>query len=105
MAIRDQALRRGRRANRESFVRNVLADVLWANNVHPTPILLGRPGHKGGRTNYARLKRDVVVQLKQDRGGYCSTMVDLYGLGPGFPGHPHPTIFQTSRRFGMSSSQ
>lgn len=89
----------------ESFVRNVLAEVLWASNVHPMPILLGTPGHKGGRTNYARVKRDVVVLLKQDRGAYCSTMVDLYGLGSGFPGHPHLIIFQTSRRFGMSSGQ
>lgn len=74
----------------ESFVRNVLAEVLWGSNVHPTPILLGTPGHKGGRTSYARVKRDVVVLLKQDRGAYCSTMVDLYGLGAGFPGHPPP---------------
>jgi hypothetical protein len=74
----------------ESFVRNVLAEVLWGSNVHPTPILLGTPGHKGGRTSYARVKRDVLVLLKQDRGAYCSTMVDLYGLGPGFPGHPPP---------------
>jgi hypothetical protein len=74
----------------ESFVKNVLAEVLWGNNVHPTPILLGTPGHKGGRTSYARVKRDVLVLLKQDPGAYCSTMVDLYGLGPGFPGHPPP---------------
>jgi hypothetical protein len=74
----------------ESFVRNVLAEVLWGSKVHPTPILLGTPGHKGGRTSYARLKRDVVVQLKQDRGAWCSTMIDLYGLGPGFPGYPPP---------------
>lgn len=73
----------------ESFVRNALAEVLWGSNVHPTPILLGTPGHKGGRT-YARVKRDVVVLLKQDRNAYCSTMVDLYGLGAGFPGHPPP---------------
>jgi hypothetical protein len=74
----------------ESFVRNVLAEVLWRSKVHPIPIVLGRPGHKGGRTSYARVKRDVLVQLKQDRGAYCSTMVDLYGLGPDFPGHPPP---------------
>jgi hypothetical protein len=71
-------------------VGNVLAEALWRSNVHPTPILLGPPGHKGGRTSYARVKRDVRVLLKQDRAAYCSTMVDLYGLGPGFPGHPPP---------------
>jgi hypothetical protein len=74
----------------ESFVKNVLAEALWGSNVHPTPILLGTPGHKGGRTSYAGVKRDVLVLLKQDRRAYCSTMVDLYGLGMGFPGHPPP---------------
>ncbi len=74
----------------QSFVTNVLAEVLWGSNVHPTPILLGKPGHEGGRTSYARVKRDILAVLKQDRDAYCSTMVDLYGLGPGFPGHPPP---------------
>jgi hypothetical protein len=74
----------------ESFVANVLAPVLWESDVLPTPILLGPPGHKGGRTSYARVSRDVQAQLKQDRGAYCSTMIDLYGLGEGFPGTPPP---------------
>ena len=75
----------------EYFVRNVLADTLWPSDIHPIPILLGVPGQKGGRTNYARVRRDIVVQLKQDRGAYCSTMIDFYGLGSGFPGHPPPS--------------
>jgi Domain of unknown function (DUF4276) len=74
----------------ESFIANVLAPVLWNSNIDPIPILLGPPGHRGGRTSYARVKRDVLVLLKQDRGAYCSTMVDLYGLGPDFPGTPPP---------------
>ena len=74
----------------ESFVANLLAPVLWASNVHPTPILLGPAGQKGGRTSYVRVSRDVRVLLKQDHGAYCSTMIDLYGLGEGFPGTPPP---------------
>jgi hypothetical protein len=74
----------------ESFVKSVLAETLWRSNVDPTPILLGRPGQKGGRTSYARVKRDIVVQLKQDTDAYCSMMIDLYGLGHGFPGQPPP---------------
>jgi hypothetical protein len=54
------------------------------------PITLGIPGQKGGRTNYARLTNDVVRQLKQDRRAYCTTMLDYYGLGSGFPGTPVP---------------
>ena len=74
----------------ESFINQVLAAALWPQRVYLTPIILGVPGHKGGRTNYARVKRDVLVQLKQDKTACCSTMVDLYGLGQGFPGTPLP---------------
>jgi hypothetical protein len=72
----------------ESFVTNVLAEVLWPRQVYLKPIVLGPPGHKGGNTNYARVKKDVVVLLKQDPSAYCSTMLDFYGLGRGFPGMP-----------------
>ena len=74
----------------ESFVKNVLAPALWPRGVYLTPIILGVPGHRGGNPNYARVKRDVVVQLKQDPTAYCSTMLDFYGLGQGFPGTPLP---------------
>ena len=82
----------------ESFVAKVLAPILWPRQVYLTPIILGRPGHKGGRTNYARVKRDVLVQLKQDRTAYCSTMLDFYGLGEGFPGMPLPPELPSLRR-------
>lgn len=73
-------------ATEESFVKDLLAPVLRPCKVYLTPIILGPPGHKGGNTNYARVKKDVVVLLKQDSTAYCSTMLDLYGLGGGFPG-------------------
>lgn len=72
----------------EAFVNDVLAVVLWPDEVYLTPILLGVPGHKGGRPSYARVKKDVLLHLKQDKAAYCSTMLDFYGLGPGFPGTP-----------------
>jgi hypothetical protein len=74
----------------ESFVNDVLAEAMWPAEVYLTPILLGVPGHKGGRTSYARVKKDVLLHLKQDKAAYCSTMLDFYGLGPGFPGTPVP---------------
>ena len=79
----------------EAFVNNVLAAALWPYEVYLTPILLGVPGHKGGRPSYARVRKDVLLHLKQDKAAFCSSMLDFYGLGPGFPGTPVPT--------GMSS--
>ena len=73
-----------------SFVQQVLAPLLWASEVYLTATILGAPRQKGGRTNYARLKKDVLRQLKEDRTAYCSTMLDFYGLGKGFPGTPLP---------------
>jgi len=74
-----------------SFVQGILAPILWARATYLTPTILGVPGHKGGRTNYSRLKKDVLRQLKEDRTAYCSTMLDFYGLGKGFPGTPLPS--------------
>jgi hypothetical protein len=74
----------------ESFVNGPLAEVLSYRQVYVTPVILGVPGHKGGRTNYARVEKDVLRQLKQDRRSYCTTMLDYYGLGRGFPGTPVP---------------
>ena len=73
-----------------SFVQEVLAPSLSRAGVYLTPTLLGIPGHKGGRANYARVKKDVLRQLKEDRAVYCSMMLDFYGLGKGFPGTPLP---------------
>jgi hypothetical protein len=74
----------------ESFVSGPLAEVLWPRQIYITPIILGVPGQKGGRTNYARVEKDIRTLLKQDPSSYCTTMIDYYGLGDGFPGTPAP---------------
>jgi Domain of unknown function (DUF4276) len=74
----------------ESFVKDLLGEALWRFQVFLTPIIVGVPGHKGGRTSYARVEKDILAQLRQDRGSYCTTMIDYYGLGRGFPGMPVP---------------
>ncbi len=74
----------------ESFVKDVLAPTLWSRRIFLVPTILGVPGQKGGRVNYARVKKDVLAVLKQDVSEYCSTMLDFYGLGRGFPGTPVP---------------
>jgi Domain of unknown function (DUF4276) len=74
----------------ESFVTNVLGPALWARQVYLNPIILGVPGHKGGNPSYARVQKDILRQLNEDRSAYCSTMLDFYGLGRGFPGTPPP---------------
>jgi hypothetical protein len=73
-----------------SFVQQVLAPLLWASEIYLAATVVGVPAHKGGRTNYARVKKDVLRRLKEDRTAYCTTMFDFYGLGKDFPGTPLP---------------
>jgi hypothetical protein len=75
----------------ESFVKDVLGPVFQPLAIYLIPLLLGGAG---GRPNYTRVKKDVVLQLKQDPTAFCSTMLDFYGLGKGFPGIPLPANLQ-----------
>lgn len=68
----------------ETLLREVLAPVLAERSIAFYPRTLR------GNTNYQRVKSLIVRQLKQDLTTYCSTMLDLYGLGRGFPGGPFP---------------
>jgi Domain of unknown function (DUF4276) len=71
----------------ESFVKEVLSPTLWPREVWLKPILIGKAGEN---PTYARVKKDVLTQLKQDRAAYCTTMVDFYRRGADFPGMPFP---------------
>ncbi len=77
-----------------SFVSEVLARSLWPRQVYLYPVIVGRPGHRGGNPTYTRVKKDVLRQLKQDPSAYCSTMLDFYGLGDDFPGPPFTVNLQ-----------
>ena len=72
-------------ATEETFASELLYPHLLAHGVCLTARRIGKPGHKGGRVNYSRAKKDVLLLLKQDRAAYCTTLFDFYGLGEGFP--------------------
>ena len=80
------------------MIKNVLAPSLWELKIYVTPVILGVAGHKGGNVSYARVKKDILLQLKQDRKGHCSTMLDLYGLRRDFPGIPLPSNLSGPQR-------
>jgi Domain of unknown function (DUF4276) len=66
----------------ETFVTELLAPHLIERGVAAVPILIGK---SGGNVSYSRLKRDAVLYMKSDPTAYCTTFVDYYGLGRGFP--------------------
>ena len=80
-----------------AFVRGTMTDAFLPLNIFLTPTLLGVAGHKGGTTNYARVQKDVLLRLKQDKTAHCTTMIDFYALGKGFPGVAHSSTSSTAR--------
>lgn len=68
------------------FVEGPLLEHLLPFGILVSGKIIGVPGHKGGRVNYARVKKDVTHLLRSDRRSHCSTLIDYYGLGDGFPG-------------------
>lgn len=74
----------------QTFVRDVLAPAYHGRNLFINPILIGkaRDAASGGDVRFGRLKADLICMLKQDPGSYCTTFIDYFRLGGGFPGYP-----------------
>ncbi|HAS83065.1 MAG TPA: hypothetical protein DCS43_10440 [Verrucomicrobia bacterium] len=68
------------------FVKDVLAPHLAAKGVFITPIILSKPGQKGGDVRFVRVKNDIARHLKQRQDSYVSLLVDYYGIGHDWPG-------------------
>ncbi|HYK37034.1 DUF4276 family protein [Alloacidobacterium sp.] len=73
------------------FISDILGPYFWSRRIYLHAMLLGVPGQKGGNVKYTRVRKDILLLLKQDANVFCSTMFDLYGLGSGFPGTVPPT--------------
>ncbi len=72
----------------EAFVQGPLYHWLAPLGVFLEPTLIGVPGKKRGRVTFERVRDDVTRTLRQDHSVYCSTLIDLYGIGGGFPQQP-----------------
>ncbi len=78
----------------ETFMRDVLAPVLGEHSVFADVhrVTTGRRGprtYRGGLLNYSHLRRDLILWMKEDQQpeSWFTTMIDLYGLPPDFPGY------------------
>ena len=69
-----------------SFARNLLAPSFGYKNIAILPTRIGQSGRKGGNVTFDRLYRNVRNLLLSDRGAYCTTFFDYYGLATSFPG-------------------
>ena len=73
-------------ATEQRFVKEILAPYLGAKSVFMTPIILSKPGQKGGDVRFVRAKNDIARYLKQRSDTYVSLLVDYYGIGRDWPG-------------------
>ena len=68
------------------FVSKLLAPHLARWNVYMTPIIISKPGEKGGDVRFGRVKNDIGLHLKQRTGTYLTLFMDYYGLKTDWPG-------------------
>ena len=70
----------------EMFAKEVLGRHFRPMGIQLVPTLIGTKGKRGGNVTLKRLSFDIITRLQADRGGYCTTFFDFYGLPDNFPG-------------------
>lgn len=77
------------------FIRNILGPYLAERQIYMTPIVVSKPGQKGGDIKFSRVKNDIELHLKQRSNTFLTLFVDYYGMKSDWPGHVeakrHPT--------------
>jgi len=70
----------------QTFVRDVLAPHMAQKSIYLNPVLIGKPGHKGGDVRFVRARNDIGNFLKQRSDTYISTMFDYFRIDSKWPG-------------------
>lgn len=71
----------------KNFVVQVLMEYLASRGIYVTPIVLSKPGQKGGDVKFSRAKNDIGLHLKQRRDTWITLLVDYYGIKSDWPGY------------------
>jgi hypothetical protein len=68
------------------FINDLITPYLAQKGIFLTPIVVSKPGQKGGDIRFARVKRDLELHLKQRHDTYVTLFVDYYGIRNDWPG-------------------
>lgn len=68
------------------FIQTILGPYLAQHNIYMTPIIVSKPGQKGGDVKFARVKNDIELHLKQRPDTFLTLLVDYYGIKSDWPG-------------------
>lgn len=71
----------------QRFVSELLAPYMADRGVYLTPIILDKPGEKGGDVKFARAGKDIGKHLKQRENTWITLLVDYYGIKTDWPGY------------------
>lgn len=71
----------------KTFAQEILVPYLASSSIFMTPIILSKPGQKGGDVKFARARNDIELHLKQRKDTYVTFMVDYYGIRGDWPGY------------------
>lgn len=73
-------------ATEQTFIRDLMSPELAIQGIYLYPVLIGKPGHKGGDIRFERAKNDIGKFLRQRRDIYLSTMFDYFRIDADWPG-------------------
>ena len=68
------------------FLAELLVPYLAERGVYLTPIVISKPGQKGGDVRFARVRNDIGLHLKQRPDAYLTLFLDYYGIRSDWPG-------------------
>jgi hypothetical protein len=68
------------------FIKELVAPYLEEKNIFLTPIILSKPGQKGGDVKFSRAQNDIERHLKQRPDTFLTLFIDYYGIKQGWPG-------------------
>jgi hypothetical protein len=68
------------------FISDMLVPYLAGKGVFMTPIIISKPGQKGGDVKFMRVQNDIELHLKQRQDTYITLFVDFYGIKSDWPG-------------------
>ncbi len=71
----------------QRFVKQLLGPYMASRGVYLTPIILDKPGEKGGDVRFVRVRNDIGRHLKQRRDTWVTLLVDYYGIHGDWPGY------------------
>ncbi len=71
----------------QHFVKQLLTPYMSERSIYLTPIILNKPGEKGGDVKFSHAKNDIEKHLKQRRDTWITILVDYYGIRSDWPGY------------------